>query len=126
MCRLSKIDESTFGDGCVNLRRPMIDVSTFEDRRSIVDVSTFEHRCEIRLLNLLKILILTINVCELRRGFALQCFHFYVLNAYLYCVYALVGGAISIRDPYICAVTRVCANESHAVFHGPSTGPLSV
>ena len=28
----------------------------------------------------------------------------YVLYAYLYCVYALVGGAISIRDPYICAV----------------------
>ena len=23
---------STFGDGCVDLRRPMIDVSTFEDR----------------------------------------------------------------------------------------------
>ena len=43
----------------------------------------------------------------------------YVLNAYLYCVYALVGGAISIRDPYICAVSRVCANESHAVFHRP-------
>ena len=43
----------------------------------------------------------------------------YVLNAYLYCVYALVGGAISIRDPYIYAVSRVCANESHAVFHGP-------
>ena len=37
----------------------------------------------------------------------------------LYCVYALVGGAISIRDPYICAVSRVCANGSHAVFHGP-------
>ena len=37
----------------------------------------------------------------------------------LYCVYALVGGAISIRDPYICAVSLVCANESHAVFHGP-------
>ena len=33
--------------------------------------------------------------------------------------YALVGGAISIRDPYICAVSRVCANELHAVFHGP-------
>ena len=32
MCRLSKIDVSTFGDGCVDLRRPMIDVSTFEDR----------------------------------------------------------------------------------------------
>ena len=41
------------------------------------------------------------------------------LNAYLYCVNALVGGAISIRDPYICAVSRVCANESHALFHGP-------
>ena len=26
---------------------------------------------------LLKILILTIAVCELRRGFALQCFHYY-------------------------------------------------
>ena len=35
----------------------------------------------------------------------------YVLNAYLYCVYALVGGAISIRDPYICAVSRVCAKQ---------------
>ena len=43
----------------------------------------------------------------------------YVLNAYLYCVYALVGVAISIRDPYICAVSRVCAKESHAVFHRP-------
>ena len=43
----------------------------------------------------------------------------YVLNAYLYCVYALVGGAISIRDLYICAVSRVCAKESHAVFHRP-------
>ena len=32
MCRLSKIDVSTFGDGCVDLRRPMIDVSTFKDR----------------------------------------------------------------------------------------------
>ena len=35
-------------------------------------------------------------------------------------IYALVlGGAISIRDPYICAVSRVCAKESHAVFHRP-------
>ena len=79
--------------------------------------SNIDGRCEIRLLYLLKILILYIVVCELRRGFALQCFH-YVLNAYLYCVNALVGGVISIRDPYICAVSRVCANESHAVFHG--------
>ena len=51
-------------------------------------------------------------------GLHFSAFH-YVLNAYLYCVYALVGGAISIRDPYIRAVSRVCANESHAVFHGP-------
>ena len=43
----------------------------------------------------------------------------YVLYAYLYCVYALVGVAISIRDPYIFAVLRVCANGSHAVFHRP-------
>ena len=28
----------------------------------------------------------------------------YVLYSDLYCVYALVGEAISIRDPYICAV----------------------
>ena len=33
MCRLLKIDVSTFGDQCVDLRRSMIDVSlTFEDR----------------------------------------------------------------------------------------------
>ena len=30
--------------------------------------------------------------------------HYYVLYTYLYCVYALVGRAISIRDPYICAI----------------------
>ena len=41
----------------------------------------------------------------------------YVLYAYLYCIYALVGGEISIHDLYICAISRVCANESHAVFH---------
>ena len=43
----------------------------------------------------------------------------YVLYACLFCVYALVSGAISIRDPYICAVLRVCANGSHAVIHRP-------
>ena len=46
----------------------------------------------------------------------------YVLNAYLYCVYALVGWAISIRDPYICAVSRVCTKNRTL----SSTGPLSV
>ena len=49
-----------------------------------------------------------------------KCFSFFVLYAYLYCVYALVGGAISIRDPYICAVSRVSANKSHRVFHRPT------
>ena len=38
MCRLSKIDESTFVDGCVDLRRSVIDVSTIEDR--CVDLRT--------------------------------------------------------------------------------------
>ena len=38
----------------------------------------------------------------------------YVLYAYLYCIYALVGGAISICDQYICAIHDVCVNESHS------------
>ena len=41
MCRLAKIDVSTFGNGCVDLRRPMISVDL---RRSVIDVSTFEDR----------------------------------------------------------------------------------
>ena len=46
----------------------------------------------------------------------------YVLYTYLYWVYALVGGVISIRDPYICAV-----DESVATYRTlSSTGPLSV
>ena len=40
-----------------------------------IDSRCVDLRCEIRLLYLLKILILTIAECELRRGFALQCFH---------------------------------------------------
>ena len=47
----------------------------------------------------------------------------YVLNAYLYCVYALVGGAISIRDSYICAVFHGSVPTNRTLF---STGPLSV
>ena len=34
-------------------------------------------------------------------------------------LYALVGRAISVCDPYICAVLRVCPNGSHAVFYRP-------
>ena len=46
--------------------------------------------------------------------------HYLCIIAYLYCEYVLVGGAISIRDPhvYLCRL-RVCANESHVVFHRP-------
>ena len=45
MCRLLKIDVSTFGDGCVDLRRPMIDVSTFEDRWLMCRPSKIDSRC---------------------------------------------------------------------------------
>ena len=46
----------------------------------------------------------------------------YVLYAYLYCVYAQIGGAISIRDPYICTVHEsVPMNRTLS-----STGALSV
>ena len=81
MCRPSKIDVSTFedrrsmcrpsriDDRCVDLRRWMIDVPTFEDRLAIVSTSKTDDRCEIMLLD-------GIVVRELRRGFALQCFHF--------------------------------------------------
>ena len=41
MCRLSKTDVSTFGDGCVDLRRP---IRCVDLRRSVIDVSTFEDR----------------------------------------------------------------------------------
>ena len=34
-------------------------------------------------------------------------------------IYALVGRAISIRDPLYLCRSPVCANESHAVFHRP-------
>ena len=45
-------------------------------------------------------------------------------KAYLYCVYALLGGAIVIRDLYnncLCDFKSLCErlNESHAVFHRP-------
>ena len=56
----------------------------------------------------------TIAVCELRRGFALQCFH-------LNCIYTLAGGEISIRDMYICAVHKFVPTDLLS-----STGPLSV
>ena len=49
-------------------------MSTFEDRWSMCRPSNIDSRCEIRLLYLLKTLI---AVCELRRGFALQCCHYY-------------------------------------------------
>ena len=104
MCRPSMIDVSTFEDRCVDFRRSMIDVSTFEDRRSMcrlskIGVSTFGDRCVDLRKSMIDVSIIedrwsmwnyaailaknidTIVVCELRRGFALQCFHcasFYV------------------------------------------------
>ena len=47
----------------------------------------------------------------------------YVLYTYfILCIYALVGGAFSIHDPYICAVHQsVPTNRTLS-----STGPLSV
>ena len=84
MCRLSKIDDrcvdlrgsATFEDGwsmcrpskmddqCADLRRSMVVVSTFEDRWSMWNyVATLAQNID------------GIVVCELRRGFALQCFH---------------------------------------------------
>ena len=68
----------TFEDRCVDLRRSVIDVST----------------CEIRLLYLLKILILYIAVCELRRGFALQCFHYECIDISQYSSFVLLGDFI--------------------------------
>ena len=46
----------------------------------------------------------------------------YVLYTYLYCVYVLVGGTISIRDPYICAIHESVPMSRTLL----STGPLSV
>ena len=59
------------------------------------------------------------STCEGSSPFVHSTCTSYVLCTYLYCVYALVGWEISIHDPYICAVSRVCAKESHAVFHRP-------
>ena len=52
------------------------------------------------------------------------CYTSYVLHAYLYCVYALVGGVISIRDPYTC----ICAVHESVPTNRTlsSTGQLSV
>ena len=44
MCRPSRIDDT---DRCVDLRRWMIDVSTFEDRWSLCRPSKTDDRCEI-------------------------------------------------------------------------------
>ena len=44
----------------------------------------------------------------------------YLLYAYLYCIYALVGGSITICDPYICVVHEFLATN-HTL---SSTGPI--
>ena len=53
-------------------------------------------------------------------GLHFSAFHYYSIGSlFILRICVSIGGAISIRDPYICAVSRVCANELHAVFHGP-------
>ena len=65
-----------------------------------------------RYIDFLVLLIPTPLVCAL----------FCSIPIYLYCVYALVGGAISIRDQYICAVHEsVPTNLTLS-----SIGPLTV
>ena len=80
MCRPLRIDDTR----CVDLRRWMIDVPTFEDRWSLYRPSKTDDRCKIMLLHLLKTLMVYIVVCELRRGFALQCFHYIYFHLYHY------------------------------------------
>ena len=72
------------------------DVSAFDLRKSMcrlskIDVATFEDRC----------IALRRSTIDDRR--------------WSMCRPSKIDG----RDPYICAVSLVCANESHAVFHGP-------
>ena len=119
MCRTSEIDGR-----CVHLRG--------SDRCEISYAATLTRSMFEDPIGVNFIICWYTVVRELRRGFALKCFSFtllslkktkkrtsYVLYSYLYCVYALAGGAISIRNPYICAIVRVCANGSHAVFDRP-------
>ena len=95
MCRPSKIDSRCVGlrrsmidDLCVDLRKSMIDVSTFDDRcvdlrRSMCSL-TFEDQCVDLQRSMIDVKLCcytcskhhTMVVCELRRGFALQSFHF--------------------------------------------------
>ena len=50
------------------------------DGRSLCRPSKIDDRCEIMLLYILAQNIDSIVVCQLRRGFALQCFHLYSNN----------------------------------------------
>ena len=118
MCRPSKIDVSTFGDRCVDLRRSMcrpseIDVLTFDDRWSMCRPSKTDGRCEIRLLYLLKTLILYINCMRITPRVCTSVLSLCIERLFILHI------CVSICGPYICAVSLVCANESHAVFHGP-------
>ena len=59
----------------------------------------------------LSLALLCMRACRSARAAAHTCVGGDPTNAYLYCIYALVRGAISIHDLYICAVSRVCANN---------------
>ena len=114
-------------------RSSKVDASIFEDRRrkhhTYNSSSNIVHNCAPKSLEWTKLHTLIRIYMYKNKQYLIygnsntrvtpHVHYSYVLNAYLYCVYALVGGVISIRDPYICPVSRVCANESDAVFHGP-------
>ena len=86
MCRPSRID-----DRCVDLRRWMIDVPTFEDWWPLC-----RSRRRWSMWNYVATLAQNIDgivVCELRRGFALQCFHCSCPVCMYVCVCPLISAA---------------------------------
>ena len=93
MCRPSEIDVSTFEDRWMTCR-PLkiddqcVDLQTSMCRTSKIDVSTFEDRWS--KWNFVATLAQNIDIivlCELRRGFALQCFHFLNVFVLVYVIF---------------------------------------
>ena len=69
ICRPLRID-----DRCVDLRRWMIDVPTFEDRWSLCRPSKTDDRCEIMLLHLLKTLMVYLHANNCAEGLHFSAF----------------------------------------------------
>ena len=126
--RRSTHRSSIFKGQHIDLRRSThrsskVDTSIFEDRRwkhrTYNSSPNIVHNCAPKSLVSIGIGRSYTHPCIIIRQQNPHTCTSYVLYAYLYCVYALVGGVISIRDPYIRAVSRVYAKELHAVFHRP-------